>query len=186
MKALSFKQPWAWLMCKSFKDIENRDWATRFRGRIYIHASKSKSDMGKETLAFILKRLTNRQASEFMLVYTQLTFGAIIGELDITSCVDLHPSPWFFGKYGFTVSNPVLYEKPIPYKGQLGFFNISVGAEQLQEIANRPCKGIICKVTGKQYENGFDQLTKCISCTESNCKAIGKIFKGTPLRRRGL
>jgi len=127
MKALSFKQPWAWLMCKGFKDIENRNWSTKFRGRIYVHASKSKTDMDKETLAFILKRLTNRQASEFMLAYTRLTFGAIIGELNITGCMDLHPSTWFFGKYGFTVSNPYLYEIPIPCKGMLNFFEPNFG-----------------------------------------------------------
>jgi len=121
-KALSFKQPWAWLMCKGFKDIENRDWRTKFRGRIYVHASKSQSDMDKETLAFILKRLSNRQASELMLVYSRLTFGAIIGEINITGCLDLHHSPWFFGKYGFTVSEPILYDEPIPCRGKLNFF----------------------------------------------------------------
>lgn len=26
MKALSFKQPWAWLICAGYKDVENRDW----------------------------------------------------------------------------------------------------------------------------------------------------------------
>ena len=121
-KALSFKQPWAWLMCKGFKDVENRNWQTKFRGRIYVHASKSTSDMDKETLAFMLKRLSNSQASELMLAYSQLDFGAIIGELNITGCMDLHPSPWFFGKYGFTVSEPVLFDVPIPCKGQLNFF----------------------------------------------------------------
>ncbi len=40
MKALSIRQPWAWLILHGGKDIENRDWATRFRGRVLIHASK--------------------------------------------------------------------------------------------------------------------------------------------------
>jgi hypothetical protein len=31
-------------------------------------------------------------------------------------------SPWFFGKYGFVVKDGILYAKPIPCKGQLGFF----------------------------------------------------------------
>ena len=122
MKALSIKQPWAWLLCKGFKDIENRDWKTTFRGRIYIHTSKSKSDMNKETLAFILRLLSNKQASELMLAYSRLTFGAIIGELNITGCMNLHPSPWFFGKYGFTVNEPTFYDEPIPCRGKLGFF----------------------------------------------------------------
>jgi len=39
MKALSVRQPWAWLIVNAYKDIENRDWATKLRGRIWIHAS---------------------------------------------------------------------------------------------------------------------------------------------------
>ncbi|MCG0445699.1 ASCH domain-containing protein [Pseudomonas aeruginosa] len=41
MKALSIRQPWAWLVANGHKDIENRDWATSFRGRFLIHAAKS-------------------------------------------------------------------------------------------------------------------------------------------------
>jgi hypothetical protein len=40
MKALSIRQPWAWLILNAGKDIENRDWLTRFRGPFLIHASK--------------------------------------------------------------------------------------------------------------------------------------------------
>lgn len=40
MIALSIRQPWAWHILNSGKDIENRDWPTRFRGRVLIHASK--------------------------------------------------------------------------------------------------------------------------------------------------
>ena len=40
MKALSIRQPWAWMILYAGKDIENREWPTRFRGRVLIHASK--------------------------------------------------------------------------------------------------------------------------------------------------
>ena len=40
MKALSIRQPWAWLIVNSHKHIENCDWPTKFRGRFLIHASK--------------------------------------------------------------------------------------------------------------------------------------------------
>ena len=32
MKALSIQQPWAWLIAHGKKDVENRTWATAFRG----------------------------------------------------------------------------------------------------------------------------------------------------------
>lgn len=40
MKVLSIRQPWAWLICAGYKDVENRDWRTNYRGRILIHAPK--------------------------------------------------------------------------------------------------------------------------------------------------
>ena len=40
MRALSIKQPWASLIVHHGKDIENRTWPTKIRGRIAIHASK--------------------------------------------------------------------------------------------------------------------------------------------------
>ena len=38
--ALSVRQPWAWALLFGGKDVENRTWSTRHRGRIWIHASK--------------------------------------------------------------------------------------------------------------------------------------------------
>jgi len=32
MKALSIRQPYAWLIIHGYKDIENRTWGTRVRG----------------------------------------------------------------------------------------------------------------------------------------------------------
>jgi hypothetical protein len=41
MKALSVRQPWAWLLVHGPKDIENRNWYTNYRGWVMIHASKT-------------------------------------------------------------------------------------------------------------------------------------------------
>ncbi len=41
--ALSVRQPWAWLIAQGYKDIENRNWWTKFRGRFLIHASMAMS-----------------------------------------------------------------------------------------------------------------------------------------------
>lgn len=40
MLALSIRQSWASLIIKCGKDIENRTWPTRYRGRILVHAAK--------------------------------------------------------------------------------------------------------------------------------------------------
>ena len=135
--ALSIKQPWSWLICKGYKDIENRDWKigrkpgyhdTNFQielpSRVYIHASMSKSDMNEEVILWIKQRL-NRMQRVIMantLLNPGLYHGGIIGEVTITDCVTESKSPWFVGKYGFVLSDPVLYDKPIPCRGYLGFF----------------------------------------------------------------
>jgi len=42
---LSIRQPWAWLCAEGFKDIENRTWATKYRGPFYIHTGKTLDEM---------------------------------------------------------------------------------------------------------------------------------------------
>jgi hypothetical protein len=126
MKALSFKQPWGWLVFHG-KDIDNRKWRTNYRGRIIVHASKSWDNGGMRWL-LEHKEILHSEVwmSEMMAICAsgKMPYGALIGEVDIVDCVVDSCSPWFFGKYGFVLSNPVLYEKPIPYKGSLGLFNI--------------------------------------------------------------
>ena len=128
MKALSIRQPWAWLICRSFKDIENRKWSTNYRGRIYVHASMT-MDIGVPGLVlnqeWILERLTHEQRKEYHAA--QLHRGTIIGEVDIVDCVDNSFSPWFVGRYGFVLANPELYEKPVICKGRLRFFEPKLG-----------------------------------------------------------
>jgi hypothetical protein len=131
MKALSVKQPWAWLICAGYKDIENRNWPTTFRGKIYVHAPKFWENCFADDIyqqyASILeaKGLPYDDFIEWWRRENPRTDGllsGIIGEVDITGCVEASDSPWFTGKYGLVLANPVLYERPIPCRGRLGFF----------------------------------------------------------------
>ncbi len=136
--ALSVREPWAWLICKGLKDIENRDWPTKFRGRVYIHAGKKADGRNyNETkhiqggIQKLLCSMGNEKAAQLVweIVYHpswKPCYGAIIGEVDIVDCVTDSDSPWFVGEYGFVLANPTLYEKPMPYKGQLGFFEVTL------------------------------------------------------------
>ena len=74
MKALSIRQPWAWLIVNGFKDIENRKWHTQFRGRIYVQSGKRMvlDDFPEQRQYF---------QSEGIVIPENLTLGAIIGEL---------------------------------------------------------------------------------------------------------
>lgn len=129
MLALSIKQPWAWLICKGYKDIENRDWPTTVRGRFHVHASLTADRCPPHWILDLLPvpRIYWERSD---------TRGAIIGEVDIVDCVTASKSPWFVGKYGFILANPVLYDNPVPCKGKPGFFEVKIvqkGGEHAQE-----------------------------------------------------
>ena len=144
--ALSIKQPWAWLICKGFKDIENRDWRigrnpnyglyksqkANFRvelpQRIYVHAG-CRFDTWALTdfrlCSWMSDSLIDEKTDKYLdQLYKTWKAGAIIGEVTITGCVDKSDSPWFVGKYGFVLDDPVLYDKPITCRGMLGFWKV--------------------------------------------------------------
>jgi hypothetical protein len=128
--------------------------ASNLPERIYLHASKSEHvQKDYSTWYFILKHLTPDQEKEFLGVDWHKLRGCIIGEISITNQfkkqevresdhVDIGSqmreaeiliankapckSPWFFGPFGYAVKDGVLYEKPIPYRGQLGFFEVQI------------------------------------------------------------
>ena len=117
MRALSIRQPWAWLIVNGHKDIENRTWSTRFRGRVYIHA-------GRRVVPddFPEQREYLRQSG--IVLPPDMPRGATVGQATIVDCVSACDSPWFCGPYGFVLSGPVTYPEPIPYRGRLGFFQV--------------------------------------------------------------
>ena len=117
MMALSIRQPWAWLIVQGYKDIENRTWATKFQGRIYVHA-------GLRTMAADFPEQRAYLENSRITVPDDLPRGAIVGEVTITGCVATSDSPWFCGPFGFTLSQPVSYDTPIPYRGRLGLFQV--------------------------------------------------------------
>jgi hypothetical protein len=111
MKALSIRQPWAFLIIGGWKNIENRTWATAYRGRFLIHAGKQydgpKDDWDWPEI--------ERPPSFDM--------GGIVGEAEIVDCVTRSRSPWFCGPYGFIIRNA----RALPFRacrGALGFFTL--------------------------------------------------------------
>lgn len=128
MFGLSIKQPWAHAIIHLGKDIENRDWQTTVRGTIAVHSSK-KPDVIEFDIFDDLWRKMGREATTNKKV-SDLSFGAIIGTVDIIDCVSHHESPWFYGKYGFVLANPKPLIQPIPFRGVLNFWKVPADIEQ--------------------------------------------------------
>jgi len=134
MKALSIRQPWAWLIVNDHKDVENRTWSTNYRGRVLIHAGKG---MTRDEYDDALATALHVGYRGFFPPREQLDRGGIVGAATIVGCAhpDRRTSPWHMGgQYGFELACP----KPIPFvacKGALGFFNVPTDvAEQLRQM----------------------------------------------------
>lgn len=138
MKAISIRQPWASLIVHGIKDIENRTWACpkKYIGqRVLIHASASPwiwnhvlnyiNSVNKKLLPVFINSGYNGTWLR------NLPTGSIIGSVEIVGCSINHSSIWaektdrYYEKpiYNWVLANPVLFEKPIPAKGKLSFWD---------------------------------------------------------------
>lgn len=131
MKALSGYAEWFWLLAKNWKDVENRRWPlTRyFRPmelpvRVYLHASKGLAS--PEERKFIADNLTPQQLEEIMQVDMDAIRGTLFATVVLTGNVTAHDSKWFFGPNAFLCQDGVFLPKPIPYRGQRGFFEVNL------------------------------------------------------------
>lgn len=118
--ALSIMQPWAWLIVNGHKDIENRNWPTKFRGPVAIHAGKKIDGDAAFALAVDGHPVTGEDYG-FPDIPDRYQIGGIVGVVEIVDCVRSSKSEWFVGNYGFVIRNarPVDF---IQVRGQLGFF----------------------------------------------------------------
>jgi hypothetical protein len=141
--ALSIRQPWANAIVMGWKDIENRKWNTSQRGLVCIHASafiRSNFDSDLDDYSDVVSDYV-RPADGGVpstLMAKDLAFGAIIGVARIVDVTMRHSSPWFFGKYGFVLSDQQILAEPIPVKGALGFFDWRPRKIISPELSARP------------------------------------------------
>lgn len=148
MKTITIKQPWASLIAHGIKDIENRTWACpkKYIGqRVLIHAGADKRLMNIPPTDFMTEWQIEQIFTDKIKfpVLERNIFSVIIGSVEIVDCVVNHPSIWAektenytvgmnpkqheatTGKkviYNWVLANPVLFEKPIPAKGKLSFW----------------------------------------------------------------
>ena len=119
IKTITVIQPWAILIINNMKHIETRSWQTQVRGRIAIHAGKN--------------------AAYIKGILPEPPMGCIIGSVDLIDCIPLeevrtkYPNlytdqeialgDWSPGRYGFILSAPIQYSRPIPMRGKQGWWD---------------------------------------------------------------
>jgi hypothetical protein len=137
MKALSIIQPWASLIVIGAKSLETRSWSTPYRGPLLIHASqKLPTNLQK------FKFTHDEFFRDFIQDMEQLPYGAVIGKAELINIysTDLLTNPnhqdkpltlsdqekafgdYSTGRYAWHLINPVLFDKPIKWKGSLSLW----------------------------------------------------------------
>jgi hypothetical protein len=130
IKALSLKQPYAWLIANGYLLVDDRTWGTQYCGPMLIHASKGLY----EQFYHHIKSSTNIPIPD----RDKLEYGGIVGIGKLVLCCkpdDLpegisHEQRVHFGgvykeHYGFLFeqATPLAF---MPYLGKLGIFEIDL------------------------------------------------------------
>ncbi len=154
LMALTTYQPWVHAIFHCGKDVENRDWPTKFRGTLAIHAAKKEP---RDEYVFVQQRIADDIKGYGKSPFGELPSseslprGAIVGLVEVVDCVthwngDNPPSGstldpkcssyWFVGDYGFVLRSPRLLPTPIPCRGYQGFWKVSDDIRaQIDEVA---------------------------------------------------
>lgn len=133
MKAITVWQPWASLIVAGMKQYETRGWATKFRGRLAIHAAKTENGL------FIVRQkpLLLNLVCKWLGIddISELPLGAVIGSAELVDCkptklvvpalsVKEHAFGDFStGRFAWQIDNTVQFAEPIPIAGKQGFWN---------------------------------------------------------------
>lgn len=125
MKAISIRQPWAWLVVNGHKTIENRTWSTKNRGEFLVHASKMLTKASYHEIKLLIQADPSiAHIADLIPPMADLQTGGIVGAVTITDCVTTSESPWFLDTgHGFelTCGHPLQFT---PCKGKLNFFDV--------------------------------------------------------------
>jgi hypothetical protein len=109
VRAITIRQPWAELIVRGEKDVENRSWRTHHRGPLLIHAG------GR----------AHREAYAEHGVPDDAQRGALIGIVEVVDCKQERTSSWHEeGAWGWYLARAKRFRRPIPMKGRRGLFEV--------------------------------------------------------------
>jgi len=130
VKALSIKQPWLWAITHLDKRIENRTWKPpeAIIGRqIALHASKADDRAGYAAI----REISGVEAPPDLPRGAIIATARVVGFYDEISGFSGDPvavkDKWFFGPYGWVLSDIRPLPKPISCPGALGLWEIPPG-----------------------------------------------------------
>lgn len=185
IRTISLWQPWASAIALGVKTIETRDWVSRYKGPLAIHAAQRKSTQNRRIFEELRgnKRI---EAAFGQMHYAQLPFGQVICVVRMRDCVTITRQNsealveherllgnFKAGRQGWILDNARQLVKPHPVTGRQGFFWVRIPE------ACWPGTG-----SGGCYMCGCTEKTACVSngepchwVEENLCSACAAIRK---------
>ena len=135
MKAYTVYQPYAFATVAGLKGYETRSRRTNIRGRVAVHA-------GKAMMKQATKNLTDGDFWGLMEVIgnADLPTGVVVGTVEIVDCVPVEEimhtltererllGDYSPGRFAWVLQNPVMFDTPIPARGQQGWWEWENGS----------------------------------------------------------
>lgn len=128
LPCLSLRQPWAWMVTRGGKSVENRRWNTRFRGTFLLQAAKGLRLSEYNDAIEWAAAATGARLSA-MPSFDMIERGGIVGAarlVDVHAPESSHGGPWHMtDQFGFQLESitPLPFR---PYTGSLGFFRVTL------------------------------------------------------------
>jgi hypothetical protein len=111
MKVLTIRQPWASLIVADIKDVENRSWPTKYRGKLGIHAGMRVDAQAVDEFGYLLR-------------VGPLPRGALIGSVTLVDCIRDSKSDWADrGVWHWVLADAHTLVHPRKMGGRLGLWN---------------------------------------------------------------
>ena len=128
MKALSLRQPSVDAILSGRKTVDIRGRATRHRGDLLIHASKTYGPAERERLAFLRSRGVELPDPD------PAGFGALVGIVQVVDCRRATDEDWDRAlavpegdgeHWAWELAQPERFPVPIPYRGSIRLFDVA-------------------------------------------------------------
>lgn len=134
LKALTIQQPWAWCIAAGHKLVENRSWATSYRGPLAIHAGKTVDRDAIPMVKNLLVELGVIPSLKTKVPHPHLkATGAVSAVADLVGiCTDsarCRCGVWgASGQKHWQLKNVEAFAEPVPAVGKQGLWDIDLPA----------------------------------------------------------
>lgn len=136
MKALTICQPYAELIARGIKRVENRTWSTPYRGPLLIHAGKNRNWLDLDE--------SETRDEQYDIPLSEMQFGFLVARCELVTCVPIlavrslryaASFPWLNdhdhteGPFCWVLENIERLPQPIQCRGAQGIFEVPAEVE---------------------------------------------------------